>query len=447
MSKLILTILFAFNLLCIGGTKKVVPEWISTHPSDNEYYYGVGHAYIDKKVKKHVEEARKDALSNLAGEISIQIFSSNELITLVRNDKISEEFTTLIQSRVKTDLEGYEMAAEYQTKKEYWVLYRLSKQLYREMELRKMSNAVQNAKSCYFAALEAKQHSDYKNAIIQYTKALDHVKKYLNEYIEVDANGAKENLIVQSFSGISAIISGIKLIPVSTDIKTKQATEIKAEQLAFTLVDEENKAISGFPVTGYYSERSISDYSKHTDEKGTVRFSIPKVRSQKATEYFKVTPDINTILAESASDYLIRKVILENKAKSSEVSISVAKPSFQFTVINHLDGNIFSDDQINSTLGSLFLKEGYNLTDQSDFNGNIQTQITFRGNNNGIFQVQLSGTFEFRDRSGKIVYSSVIPPINGVQLTKEKAAQDALKNFSAQIESKYFRELKEAIMK
>lgn len=447
MSKFILTILFALNLLCIGGTKKNVPEWISTHPSDAEYYYGVGQAYIDKKLKKHVEEARKDALSNLAGEISIQIFSTNELITLVRNDKIYEEFTTLIQSRVKTDLEGYEMVAEYQTRKEYWVLYRLSKQLYREMELRKMSNAVQNAKSCYFAALEAKQHSDYKNTIIQYAKALDHVKKYLNEYIEVDVNGVKENLILQSFSGISAIVSRIKLIPVSTAIKTKQAAEIKAEQLTFTLVDEENRAISGFPVTGYYSERSISDYSKLTGGQGEVRFSIPKVRSRKASEYFKVTPDINAILAESATDYLIRKVILENQAKSSEISISVAKPSFQFSVTNNLDGNIFSDNQINTILGSLFTKEGYTVTDQPDFFGNIQTQINFRGNNNGIFQVQLSGTFEFREPNGKIVYSAVISPVTGVQLTKEKAAQDALKNFSMQIESKYFRELREAIMK
>ncbi|MEA4982175.1 MAG: LPP20 family lipoprotein [Paludibacter sp.] len=447
MSKFILTILFAFNLLCIGGTKKVVPEWIYTHPSDAEYYYGVGHAYINKKTKKHVEEARKDALSNLAGEISIQIFSTNELITLVRNDKISEEFTTLIQSRVKTDLEGYEIAEEYKTRKEYWVLYRLSKQLYREMELRKMSNAVQNAKSCYFAALEAKQHSDYKNAIIQYTKAIDHIKKYLNEYIEVDVNGVKENLILQSFSGISAIISKLKLKSVTTEIKTKQAAEIRPEQLTFTLVDEDNRSISGFPVTGYYSERSISDYSKLTGEQGEVLFTIPKVRSRKTLEYFKVTPDINAILAESATDYLIRKVILDNHAKSTEIIISIAKPSFQFSVTNYLDGNIFSDDQINSMLKSLFSKEGYSLTDQPDYYGSIQIQINFRGNNNGIFQVQLSGTFEFRDPTGKIVYSAVISPVTGVQLTKEKAAQDALKNFSIQIESKYFRELREAIMK
>ena len=126
--------LFSQNYVQACRPKVQLPEWIHSHQSDANYFTGVGYAPIFKRDNSHIEKARKDALNELASEISVNIFSSNVLITLVKNDKIYDEFNSLINTRVRADIEGYELVDSYSDKKNYWVYYRLSKRKYYEVQ-------------------------------------------------------------------------------------------------------------------------------------------------------------------------------------------------------------------------------------------------------------------------------------------------------------------------
>jgi len=431
----------------LSAAKKAVPAWITSHPVSNEYYSGVGHAFKSDNKELYKSDARKDALNNLASEISVQIFSSEEFISVVRNDKMKQEFTSLIQSRVKTDLEGYEFVEEYEDRKEYWVLYRLSKTLYRENELKKMTDAVTNARSCYMIALAAEMKPDYKTAILQYAKSLDCVKKYINEYIEVEVDGVKENLINKSFRNISSLISGLTIRPAFPQIQVKQSEEVSADKLTFYLYSKDNKVVSGFPMIADYTERSIPDYSKLTGTKGEVMFTIPGVRSTKSQEVFKVSLDLNAILLESATDYLVRKAILDNNIQHAEVLIDIVKPTIGIKVKSRYADKTLDDNSVLNTFQSQLLQAGYQLSDQPDIFGEINIQTSFLTNNNGIIQTQLVGNMVFKHKNGKVIYSTAINPVKGTQLTIEKSVLDALKIFSSQIELKYCRELIEKIIK
>ena len=447
MVKLHLFLLMIFVPLLLPAAKKEQPAWILSRPVNSEYFCGVGHSFKSDNKELYKSDARKDALNNLASEISVQIFSSEEFISVVRNDKMKQEFTSLIQSRVKTDLEGYEFVEEYEDKKEYWVYYHLSKALYRENELKKMNDAVTNARSCFMIALAAERKSDYKTAIIQYAKSLDCVKKYINEYIEIEVDGKKENLINKSFRNISTLIADLEIKPAFPLIKVKQSEEVSADKLTFYLNSKENKAISGFPLIADYTERSITDYSKLTGPKGEVMFSIPAVRSTKNQEVFKVSLDLNAILLESAADYLVRKAILDTNTPGAEVLIDIVKPTLDIRVVNQYAGKTFDDNTVLNAFKSQLLQAGYQLSNQPDITGEINIQTSFLSNNNGIIQTQLVGNIVFKHKNGKVIYSTAINPVKGTQLSIEKSVMDALKIFSTQIELRYCRELIEKIIK
>ena len=111
--------------------KKTPPEWVSAVTvSEPGYFTGVGYAVKNKRQKDHEERARKDALNELAASVSVTINSSNTWITVENNEKVSDDYRSLIQARVSTELENVELVSTYEDKKGYWVYYRLSKQRY-----------------------------------------------------------------------------------------------------------------------------------------------------------------------------------------------------------------------------------------------------------------------------------------------------------------------------
>jgi hypothetical protein len=296
-------------------------------------------------------------------------------------------------------------------------------------------------------ALAAERKSDYKTAIIQYAKSLDCVKKYINEYIEVEVDGVKENLINKSFRNISSLISGLTIKPAFPQIQVKQSEEVGADKLTFYLYSMDNKPVTGFPMIADYTERSIPDYSKLTGTKGEVMFTIPGVRSTKSQEILKVSLDLNAILLESATDYLVRKAILDNNVQHADVLIDIIKPTIGIKIKNQYADKTFEDNTVWNTFQSQLLQTGYQLSEQPDIFGEINIQTSFLTNNNGIIQTQLVGNMVFKHKNGKVIYSTAINPVKGTQLTIEKSVLDALKIFSSQIELKYCRELIEKIIK
>lgn len=428
--------------------KKTVPDWVNTQLSDPDYFVGIGSAPIYKKQNTHVERARKDALNELASEISVQLFSSNVLVTLVRNDKIKDEFNSLIRSRVSTELDGYELVSTYADKKNYWVYYRLSKQKYYEQQQLKRQAAVQNAVSYFKLASDAEKNSDFKQALVNYAKTVDAVKLYLNENIVASIDNKEENLIVQSFARLNAILSSLKIEPLLPEIHVMSSGEINRDKLTFRLVDEKGELVSGFPLLAHYSERAIQPANMVTNEKGEVQFSIGKIRSLNKEEVFRVMPDVNAILVESSADFVVRKAILDMSINTLSVPVHITKPSIRFVVKERNVGVDISDGMVGKTFANLGKSGGYiSENSREDYVCIVETDTKPQSFNNGIYTSLLTGNIVVTDNNKKIKYIAEITPVKGMQLSPEKAGIEAYNVFVQQINTRYFREIEEAILK
>ncbi|MDO9633985.1 MAG: LPP20 family lipoprotein [Paludibacter sp.] len=428
--------------------KPVVPDWVNTHLSDPDYFIGIGSAPIIKKQNTHIERARRDALNELASEISVQLFSSNVLVTLVRNDVIKDEFNSLIRSRVTTEIEGYELVDSYADKKNYRVYYRLSKRQYYEQQQLKRQAATQNALSFFLLATDAEKRGDLRNALVHYAKTVDAVKLYLNENIVAEVHGSQENLVVKSFTALNNILSSIKLEAANPQINLISAEAINQDKLTFYLKDANGNLVPGFPLLAYYSERAIQQPIAVTNANGRAQFAIGKVRSTKTQEVIRISPDINSILLESAADFVVRKAILEMPFQTLSVPVYIRKPSIRFEVNERNNGKALSDSQLKRTFESLSRSSGYVTDgDGTDYICFVEADTKQLSFNNGIYTFVLQGTIVLSDKQNNIKYTAQLTPVRGMQLTPEKAGIEAYNVLLQQVNSRYFREIEEAILK
>jgi len=120
-----------------GSTKKATveipkPGWVLTKPVINDYYIGIGTSRKIGTLEQYTEEARKNALSSIAGEISTKISSVSVLNQFEDQNGISEIFQNKIKASSKDMLAGYEMVEQFENESHYWVYYKLSKAKYEE---------------------------------------------------------------------------------------------------------------------------------------------------------------------------------------------------------------------------------------------------------------------------------------------------------------------------
>jgi hypothetical protein len=451
---LIIASLISFILLAPSDASAIFrrqapPSWVNTQLSDPNYFIGIGSAPIIKKQNTHIERARRDALNELASEISVQIFSSNVLVTLVKDDKITDEYNSLIRSRVTTELDGYELYDSYADKKTYWVYYRLSKQHYYEQQHKKRQAAIQQALSFYSTAREAEQRGDKKSAIVNFARSLDAVKLHLSENLSATLNGKEENLVAQVVAALNHNLSGLKIEAIAPQINTVLSEEIKQDQLTFFLKDAAGNPVGGFPLQGYYSERAIQQPKVITDHQGKAQFSIGKVRSSRQQEEIRITADINAILLETSADFVVRRTLIEMPAPSLTLPVYIRKPSIRFVIAEKHNNEKMTEEVLERTFRNLSQRSGYpvGLTGHADYICYVETNTRQLSYNNGIYTYELQGNMVLTDQYDNIRYTTQLTPLRGVQLSPEKAGMEAYKLLQQHISTRYFREIEEAILR
>lgn len=128
----VFTILLLLSLSsCMSSTASIVeeePDWISTPPSEEGYFYGMGGSDTGNEAEDR-ELAISRAQSNLAASISVSIISELELRNKVSSDGISTEtLESRINQSVSQSLVNLETVDNWShPDRGYWVLLRMEK--------------------------------------------------------------------------------------------------------------------------------------------------------------------------------------------------------------------------------------------------------------------------------------------------------------------------------
>ncbi len=113
------------------------------NPTDNLYYNAV--VRINKKAPNYVDLARDNALKDISMQISVVIDSKVALTEGEINGVPSAEIINQIRTSSRNKLANVQLAGSYQTDKDYWAYYRLSKSEYHHWRQEQRNLAMQQA--------------------------------------------------------------------------------------------------------------------------------------------------------------------------------------------------------------------------------------------------------------------------------------------------------------
>jgi hypothetical protein len=123
------------------ATAQQAPHWVQSRPMDPSSYIGIGVA--SKSNPNYAQEARDQALTDIAHQISVSISSENSLQEREDNEVYSRQFTSTTRSETSLDLEFYEVIDTFNGEDEYHVFLKLNKEQYaKSLQASKAENAL-----------------------------------------------------------------------------------------------------------------------------------------------------------------------------------------------------------------------------------------------------------------------------------------------------------------
>jgi hypothetical protein len=432
------------------------PDWVLKRPIDNSYFIGIGIA-IKSNSREYIQSAKNNALSDLSSEISVNISSEFVDIMIERSGMSEEETRSEIQASTKSDLEGYELVDTWENKKEYWVYYRLSKELYEEQKRLKRENAINLSLDLITNAKEKESNWEAQgvtiNAAIEYyIQALKPIQNYYGEPLETYYDGNKIFLQNEIFTSLQWILSKIKIKPINPklDVKVGSATQNNLKVLATFSEDGEEVNVANLPISFSFikGQGELVEIIR-TNSKGIAKSKIINISPLIKLQMIKCSLDLtNYFIEDSTSNYLLNTLKNIN-TPSSKFIINVLGPTVYLESIEYNMGNLLSIKIIEPKIKKYLTEKGYSFTDDiasADAMISINAESRQGSEIYGQYVAFVDATISITDmNTGEEIYKNSLQNKKGIQLSFEKAGLKAYQNVSLEISGNIIPEILEAM--
>lgn len=440
-----------------GGSKKVMeqpikpaPEWVKNRPISSTYYIGIGSStkFVDMNQKQ--QTAKQNALADLASDISVNISSNSLLSAFETNSGFTEDFSKTIKAQVEQDLEGYEVIDSYEDQGNYWIYFRLSKTDYQRIKEERKTKAVTKSLDYFDKGVAADKNGDARLALNNLIKALEPIKPYFSEPLQVNYQGNEIYLGNEIYSKISQVLSNIRIDATNKQINVKQGQPITNGTLAFSVSGLSGKILSGMPLIATYTEKPLRTSKVITDANGIAAYSLDAIRSNKNNETLKAFLNLDVIVTESTSDFAIRKLFTKLHTPEAAITINIIKPVF---FVSSTETNIdlaINPPSLGETMKRKILEAGYSTSvneNESDYRIFLNFSTRAKGESGNYKQTLLSGGIIVKDKSGLDVYSKQITDVIGTHFNYPSAGIEAYKEVTKKIENSIAREVLDSIVK
>jgi hypothetical protein len=454
--RIIAIIPLAILLIGCGGSKKVektyppAPAWTINRPISSSYYVGIGSANKTADMNQTQQNAKQNALADMASDISVSISTNSLLSTFENNLNFTEDFSKTIKAQAEQDLEGYETAGNYEDQNSYWVYFRLSKTDYQRIKEERKSKAVIKALDLFDKGIAAENTGDIRLALLNFIKALEPIKPYFADPLQTQYQGKEIYLGNEISREISKVLSSINIVASNKQIKVKQGQLLPVGMLEFKVTGLNGQPLNGFTLSATYTEKPLRNSKVQTDNNGLASFTVDAIRSSKNTETLNTALNLENIASEATADYTIRKLFTRFRAPEATITISVIKPIF---CIRSNESNLdtkLNPAPISESLKRKILEGGYTTTDkeaEADYVVDILASTKSKGEAGNYKQTSLNSTISVEDKSGSAIYTKQIDNIIGAHFDYQQAGMEAYKEAVKKVENTISREIIEVVVK
>ncbi|MFN5621595.1 MAG: LPP20 family lipoprotein [Flavobacteriales bacterium] len=425
------------------------PEWVGNRPHSSAYYIGIGSCSKFAQPYDFQTVAKKNALNDLASEISVRVQGQTFLNSLEVNDSFSEEFISNVSTSTDEKIEDYEVAGSWEDKNEYWIYYRLDKARYQAAKQAKKSAAMNMANDFYQKALTAEGEANLVVAFDLYMRALFALKEYWNESNEMLTEKGKVFLDNEIFSSVQRMCSGIQL---QGDVQKISLSAANGYKHAAVL----SATYAGKPVKGLtidYTFKTSGDqntFHAMTSDQGQVTCMVSSVDYTSTSNTLQAQVDLKPLLVADLDKEVQEGLLKSFKTEKRIIPIEAVLPAFIISSNESIYGTVASGKVLQSALSGALVNKGMRIASngkEADYSVTITADTKEGGSANGFVVAFLEFTVVVRNTENQeIVFNETLSSIKGLQLNKDAAGIEAYKKGKEKIEQQLAQKLIQTIL-
>ncbi|MGY6562419.1 MAG: LPP20 family lipoprotein [Luteibaculaceae bacterium] len=403
------------------------PQWVTNRPISSFDFIGIGMARKDANPNDFQDIAKRNALSDLVSEISVQVSSNSLLFTVERDNTFREDFKNIIRTESNTEITDFQVAGVWENDREYWVFYRLNRQTHRQqVELRKRQ-ASQRAFSFYQAAKEAEQ-TDVRLAINNYLKSLDALKEFWNDNLEFEHQGRTLFLATEAYQSLQQLCSGIQMQLNNDRIVLNVGNSFQQDLQG--AVSYRGQPVDAFPVNlNYPGQHGMVRGTLNTNRTGVFSFQIARINRERNNPNVELTYRVPDLI-ENGLDRRIALGFLSPLSNWRKVVPILVEPPLVHIISDERNlGVTRRSESVKNFLQAELVRRNFKFTNNP---GDADVTITVSGDtkplgNSGDFHTTaLDLTVRaINNANGLTLFSESLTNIRGVQLDHERAGEVA----------------------
>ncbi len=415
------------------------PAWMKQKPIIAGYYVGIGNSKKVGTSSEYIANARKDALADLAGEVSVQISSSSVYHTIENKYGQIESFDQRIETTVDDYLEGFEPVEFYENADSYWVYFRISKATYVEMKESKKKEALSVALAKYNAGKNEEVSGKPKEALSFYLQGLQSIKPYLKEETTISTNETRIDIGNQLFSAMDQILSVLMITTDSPEIKVKRGNPF--DQALRFRVQMKDKPVQGIPVEFSFTGGYLKNDRQTSDANGLVTLQPEVIHSANTQEKIIASINMKEIASKAVDDTFIRGLLLKRTLKPVMVILNIDPVTISVEIAEHCCigeecSRLMSVFNNNAT-GSGFVFKSDN---KGDFTFHLSYTVVPGSRAGGLVSAGLKGTLKVINESQGTIWNKEITEIRGVGANATEAREKAFMELLTSLNRNYIRQ-------
>ncbi len=442
--RLILSFLIISLIVSCSTGKKVsyeklmegAPAWVRQSPNSAGYYHGVGMASKATAPNDYREIARRNALSELASGISVNISSNSVLNQYEFDNNYSEFYRESIRMSSSQYLEGYEQMEIWENDLQYWIYFRLSKAKYSEVKQQRIDRALQASRSEFEQARTLSSQGNSVEAMRFYVKSLENIKDFLGEDLTTTMDGKTSNYSTMLMADLMEFIRSVRI-----DFPVDRITYIRGvgpdhESFDALVYDAHGNTLRGIPVMLKYSYAPGKTDQQTSDARGSLRVRIEKFDAASREQYISVALDLGKFIRDNSSDPVVRRLLQNIRISEYVLSLEMVSPTFFIQSDEQNLGRPLQHQRIRKQMLELLNKDGFSESSNSE-NADyllLITAETQQGNRSEEkFSSTLGATFTLKNNAGQIVYTENLNGIAGLGNNFDDAGEDAYRALEGRI--------------
>ncbi len=408
------------------------PVWVGSRPVSDGYYVGIGMA--NKTRPDVLETAKKNALNDLASEISVTVEGNSLLYTLDRKNQFDESFTSSIKTSSNEQIAGFELVDSWEDGAEYWTYYRLSKAEHARLKAEKKAGAMSTALDYHARSKQSIAAGDLRTAFDQDLRALLAMKEHWGENDVVEVDGKQVPLVNELYADLQKLTSGVQLTILPERCELTYANHFKRE-LLITAVYKNGTASRDlvqlplfitFPGTG----GKVTEL-KNTDAEGQARTTIQRIDAGAQVKEVLVKLHLDELISREMDRTLVKALVSSLTVPEQRAIIDLKMPKVFMKAQESNLGQPVHDAGVALAVREELTTKGFRFVENA---GDAELLLILNastrqgGEANGFFTAFLDVTYSFRDRkSQEVVYEGGKQGVKGVQLNYQKAGLESFK--------------------